>query len=85
MGALHSARDAAFAAGDGLEAVCVSHQLPIVAVRRLAEHRPLFHDPRKRQCSLASVTSFTFDGDVIVGIGYYEPAAPLPQGHGAGA
>ena len=44
------------AAGDDLEAVCVSHQLPIVIARRDAEHQRLFHDPRRRQCALASVT-----------------------------
>jgi hypothetical protein len=56
-----------------------------VAVRRRAEGKPLFHDPRKRQCGLASVTSFTFDGDRIAGVAYHEPAATLPSGHGAGA
>lgn len=82
--AVAAARDAVRTLG-GFEAVCVSHQLPIVIARRHAEGRKLFHDPRKRQCSLASVTSFTFDGDTIVKIDYYEPAAALPAGHGAGA
>lgn len=85
LAAARAARDSAAAAGDGVEAVCVSHQLPIVIARRAAEGRRLFHDPRKRQCSLASVTSLTFDGDDIVGIAYAEPAATLPPGHGAGA
>jgi broad specificity phosphatase PhoE len=79
---------AARAAGDGAEpreAVCVSHQLPIVAARRRAEHQRLFHDPRKRQCALASVTSFTFDGDEVTRVEYHEPAAQLPSGHGTGA
>jgi len=80
-----AARDHAAAAGDGKQAVCVSHQLPIVIARRAAEGRKLFHDPRKRQCSLASVTTLTFDGDDIVAIVYAEPAAALPRGHGAGA
>jgi broad specificity phosphatase PhoE len=70
---------------DGGSAVCVSHQLPIVMARRAAEGKRLFHDPRRRQCSLASVTSLTFDGDRVVGIAYHEPAAALPAGHGAGA
>jgi broad specificity phosphatase PhoE len=70
----------------GRDAVLVSHQLPIVAARRQAEGLRLFHDPRKRECGLASVTSFTFDGEVIVRIDYAEPAAAvLPEGHGAGA
>ena len=79
--AARSARDHA----DGREAVCVSHQLPIVCAGRRAEGLRLFHDPRKRRCSLASVTSLTFDGDVITRVQYTEPAAGLPAGHGAGA
>jgi broad specificity phosphatase PhoE len=72
--------------GTGTEAVCISHQLPIVAARRRAEGLPLFHDPRRRSCSLASVTSFTFDGEVIVRVEYAEPAlGVLPEGEGAGA
>jgi broad specificity phosphatase PhoE len=81
---LAAARTARDLAGTG-EAVCVSHQLPIVAARRSAEGLRLFHDPRRRQCSLASVTSFTFDGDVITRVEYAEPAASLPSGTGAGA
>jgi broad specificity phosphatase PhoE len=80
-----AARDSARAAGTGKHAVCVSHQLPIVIARRAAEDRPLFHDPRRRECALASVTSLCFDGDAVVDIGYAEPAATLPPGHGAGA
>ncbi len=82
--AIHTARDTVLAAG-GTEAVCVSHQLPIVIARRAAQGQHLFHDPRKRECNLASVTSFHFDGDELTGIDYAEPAAPLPPGHGAGA
>lgn len=90
MAALHAARDAADEAAEasgvaGGEAVCVSHQLPIVVVRRLVEGKKLYHDPRKRQCALASVTSFTFAGDTIVDVNYSEPAAALGPGHGAGA
>ena len=33
------------------EAVCVTHQLPIVAARRRAEGLHLFHDPRRRNCA----------------------------------
>lgn len=66
--ALDAARDAA----RGHEAVCVSHQLPIWIVRSFVERRRLWHDPRKRQCTLASLTSFTYDGDRIVAVGYTE-------------
>ena len=85
LAAARAARDAAAALGPDAEAVCVSHQLPIVAARRLVEGKRLFHDPRRRQCALASVTSFTFDGDAVVRVDYAEPAASLPSGSGAGA
>jgi broad specificity phosphatase PhoE len=62
---------------EGHEAVCVSHQLPIWTLRRYLEHKRLWHDPRRRQCGLASLTSFHFDGTALVGIGYREPAAHL--------
>lgn len=77
MGALGAARDAA----RGHEAVCVSHQLPIWIVRSFVERRRLWHDPRRRQCSLASLTSFTFEGDRIVSVGYREPARDLLPAH----
>ena len=81
---LAAARAAGERAG-GREAVCVSHQLPVVCARRRAEGQRLFHDPRNRQCSLASVTSLTFDGERVVRVEYAEPAADLPAGEGAGA
>lgn len=77
MGALGAARDAA----RGHEAVCVSHQLPIWVVRSFAERRRLWHDPRRRQCTLASLTSFTFQGNRIVSVGYSEPAIDLVPAH----
>ena len=77
MAALGAARDAA----RGHEAVAVSHQLPIWIVRSFAERRRLWHDPRKRQCTLASLTTFTFHGDKIVSVGYSEPARDLVPAH----
>ena len=65
------------AAAEGHEAVLVSHQLPIWTLRLAVEHRPLWHDPRRRQCALASLTSFHFAGETLTGIGYAEPAAHL--------
>jgi broad specificity phosphatase PhoE len=70
LAATRDARDAA----DGHDAVCVSHQLPIWVARRYVEGKRLFHDPRRRQCALGSVTSFTFVGDVVVRVDYIEPA-----------
>ena len=64
----------------GHEAVIVSHQLPVWTVRSKLEGRRLWHDPRKRQCSLASLTSLTFLGDELESITYSEPAASLLPG-----
>jgi len=60
-------------AAEGREAVCVSHQLPIWATRRSAEERRLWHDPRRRECALGSVTSFAFSGEKLTGISYVVP------------
>lgn len=73
MAAVEDARKSA----EGSEAVLVSHQLPIWTVRRFAERRRLWHDPRRRECSLASLTSFVFDGGRIDRVEYSEPAAHL--------
>jgi broad specificity phosphatase PhoE len=77
MAALNAAKDAA----RGHEAVCVSHQLPIWVVRSFVERRRLWHDPRKRQCTLASLTTFTYQDDKIVSVGYTEPAGDLVPAH----
>jgi broad specificity phosphatase PhoE len=80
--ALHAARERA----EGHEALCVSHQLPIWTLRRHMEHQRLWHDPRRRRCALASITSFHFDGATLVGVGYSEPAAHLvARSPGAGS
>lgn len=71
--AVHAARDAA----RGHEAVVVSHQLPIWVTRQALAGRRLWHDPRRRQCSVASLTSLRFDGDTLIRIDYSEPAAEL--------
>ncbi|HEV2086683.1 MAG TPA: histidine phosphatase family protein [Cryptosporangiaceae bacterium] len=73
LAAVHSAREAA----EGHEAVCVSHQLPIWTLRRYVERKRLWHDPRRRECALASLTSIHFAGDRVVGVGYRDPAAHL--------
>jgi broad specificity phosphatase PhoE len=58
----------------GHEAVCVSHQLPVWTLRRFLQGDRLWHDPRRRQCSLASLTSLVYVGDTLVDIVYSEPA-----------
>ncbi|MCA4133137.1 histidine phosphatase family protein [Arthrobacter sp. M4] len=75
-----AARKAVELGGDGAEAILVSHQLPIWATRLKAEGRPLWHDPRKRECTLTSLTSLTLDGGAVVGVRYSEPAAALLPG-----
>jgi broad specificity phosphatase PhoE len=64
----------------GREAVCISHQLPIWIMRSQIEQRRLWHDPRRRQCGLASVTTIRFEGDRIRSITYSEPATDLVAG-----
>jgi broad specificity phosphatase PhoE len=64
----------AAAAARGHEAVCVSHQLPIWVTRRTVEGKRLWHDPRKRECALGSVTSLTVAGDRVVKVSYAAPS-----------
>ncbi len=69
---------AAHKAANGKDAIVVSHQLPIWILRSAIEGRSLLHDPRKRICTLASVTSIHFDDQgVISGLSYAEPASHL--------
>ena len=69
---------AAHKAANGKDAIVVSHQLPIWITRSAIEGRSMLHDPRKRECTLASVTSIHFDDEgVISGLSYSEPAAHL--------
>lgn len=59
--------------------VMVSHQLPIWLLHRYATGRSLVHDPRKRRCSLSSITSFEWRDDKLVEVAYREPAASLDK------
>jgi len=75
---MSAAIEAARNAANGKDALVVSHQLPIWILRSSVEGRPFLHDPRRRECSLASVTSLHFDASgKIVGLSYSEPAAHL--------
>lgn len=64
----------AAAANPDSESVLVSHQLPIWVARLDYENRAFIHDPRSRQCSLASLTSFTIEDGIAVAMDYCEPA-----------
>jgi broad specificity phosphatase PhoE len=77
LAAIFAAKDAA----KGKDAIVVSHQLPIWSLRSAIEGRSLLHDPRKRICTLASVTSVCFDDEGLISdLTYSEPAGHLlPQ------
>ncbi len=68
--------EAALATPDG-DTVMVSHQLPIWVARLSFERRSFLHDPRKRECGLASITSFRFEGVEPVEMTYVAPAAHI--------
>jgi len=67
----------ALEAARGHEALIVSHQLPIWMARSDVEGRRLVHDPRKRECTLASLTSFTYLDGRVTSVSYAEPASDL--------
>jgi broad specificity phosphatase PhoE len=73
LAGVYDARDAAW----GHEAVVVSHQLPIWITRLHVEGRSFLHDPRRRQCTLCSLTSFTFEDERLTTVAYSEPAADM--------
>jgi broad specificity phosphatase PhoE len=73
MAAVEDARDAA----RGHEAVIVSHQLPIWITRLAAEDRRFLHDPRRRQCTLCSLTTLHYVDDTLAKVTYSEPAGDL--------
>ena len=67
----------AWKAADSGEVVMVSHQMPIVMVARSVKGMRLAHDPRKRRCTLSSITTLAREGDRFVEVNYQEPAAEL--------
>lgn len=76
--AVHHARQRAIEAeGEGAEAILVSHQLPIWVTRRHFSKKPLWHDPRRRECNLASITTLEFSGDDVVNVRYEDPAVNI--------
>ena len=62
---------------DSGEVVIVSHQLPIWIVHRQVAGLSLHHSPKKRRCSLCSVTSFQQVGSSVAEVSYVEPAKAL--------
>lgn len=74
LGAVQTAVDRA----TGREAVLVSHQLPIWTIRRYLTGHRLWHNPNRRECALASLTSLLFVDGVFRAVRYREPAAHIP-------
>jgi broad specificity phosphatase PhoE len=77
---VHAVVDAIREEFAGRQVVLVSHQAPIWVARLAFERRRLSHWPGRRRCTLASVTTLTFDGDQLTGVGYAEPAAAVLLG-----
>jgi len=70
---------------EGGEAVLVSHQLPIWVTRRAVEGHRLWHRPDRRECALASITSFEYDAERITAVRYEEPAGSAGRSRVGGA
>jgi broad specificity phosphatase PhoE len=73
----------AFESTEDGHAVIVSHQLPIWIVHRSVTGIPLAHDPRRRRCTLSSVTTFERRDGRIVETAYADPAGGVPAAVGA--
>ena len=74
-----AAVEEAWSSTEGGDAVLVSHQLPIWMVHRSVTGARLFHDPRRRRCSLSSITTLERRGDSFVEVAYRDPAAALAE------
>ena len=73
MEAVEAARQFA----SGREIMLVSHELCVWTARSHLEGRHLWHDPRRRECALASVTTLTYHDDTLASVTYAEPCADL--------
>jgi broad specificity phosphatase PhoE len=79
---MRAALDEAFLSVDSGDVVLVSHQLPIWVTHLALAGERYPHDPRKRRCSLSSITTIEQrigdDGEsTLVEVGYVEPARVL--------
>ncbi|MBJ7280719.1 MAG: histidine phosphatase family protein [Rhodoluna sp.] len=61
----------------GGDVVLVTHQLPIWITHLVLQNEKLQHDPRKRRCSLSSITTFEYVEGKFVELTYLEPAKNL--------
>jgi broad specificity phosphatase PhoE len=67
----------AWAATESGDVVLVSHQLPIWTVHNSVTGKRLWHDPRKRRCTLSSITTLARVNDRFVEVDYQDPAREL--------
>jgi broad specificity phosphatase PhoE len=79
---MRAAIDEAFLAVESGDVVMVSHQLPIWVTHLDLAGERYPHDPRKRRCSLSSITTIEQrlgdDGEpALIEVGYVEPARVL--------
>jgi broad specificity phosphatase PhoE len=79
---MRAAIDDAFLSVESGDVVLVSHQLPIWVTHLALAGERFPHDPRKRRCSLSSITTIEQrlgdDGEpTLVEVGYVEPARVL--------
>jgi len=58
----------------GGDVVLVTHQLPIWITHLSLQGEKLSHDPRKRRCSLSSITTFEYLDGKFSEVNYSEPA-----------
>lgn len=72
-----AAVEAAWADTESGDVVLVSHQMPIWTLVNYLSGRNLWHDPRKRRCSLSSITTLERSGETFVEVGYQEPSHQL--------
>ena len=72
-----AAMDDAWHAAESGQVVMVSHQMPIWMIARTVAGKKLYHDPRKRRCTLSSITTLERRGATFVEVNYQEPAGRL--------
>jgi broad specificity phosphatase PhoE len=75
---MRAAIDDAFDSVDDGDVILVSHQLPIWVAHLSVVGERFWHDPRKRRCSLSSITTFERTTEPA-------PDAPVPAALPAGA
>jgi broad specificity phosphatase PhoE len=61
----------------GGDVVLVTHQLPIWITHLSLSGEKLAHDPRKRRCSLSSITTFEYLDGKFSEVNYSEPAKDI--------